>query len=128
MSELVESTLKDLEDSLCIMVKDEMDTSPLNLGMIAAYYYISYTTIGMLFLIFDLNNIFLELFSKTLKSKTKLKALIDLVSNAAEFDNVPIRYKEDITLRRLSECLPNQMKSQRWSDPHVKVRKYFIKK
>lgn len=68
--------------------------------------------------------LFLELFSKTLKSKTKLKALIDLVSNAAEFNNVPIRYKEDITLRRLAERLPNQMKSQRWSDPHVKVLKY----
>ncbi len=24
-----------------------MDTQPLNLGMIAAYYYISYTTIGL---------------------------------------------------------------------------------
>jgi pre-mRNA-splicing helicase BRR2 len=46
LSELVESTLKDLENSQCIMIKDDMDTLPLNLGMIAAYYYISYTTIG----------------------------------------------------------------------------------
>lgn len=46
LSELVENTLKDLENSKCITVKDEMDTQPLNLGMIAAYYYISYTTIG----------------------------------------------------------------------------------
>lgn len=30
----------------CISVEDEMDTLPLNLGMIAAYYYINYTTIG----------------------------------------------------------------------------------
>ena len=30
----------------CIAVEDEMDLSPLNLGMIAAYYYINYTTIG----------------------------------------------------------------------------------
>lgn len=30
----------------CIGVEDEMDVSPLNLGMIAAYYYINYTTIG----------------------------------------------------------------------------------
>ena len=30
----------------CIAVEEEMDLSPLNLGMIAAYYYINYTTIG----------------------------------------------------------------------------------
>lgn len=47
LSELVENTLSDLEQSKCISVEDEMDTLPLNLGMIAAYYYINYTTIGM---------------------------------------------------------------------------------
>lgn len=46
MSELVEQTLSDLEQSKCISVEDEMDVAPLNLGMIAAYYYINYTTIG----------------------------------------------------------------------------------
>lgn len=30
----------------CLSIEDEMDVSPLNLGMIAAYYYINYTTIG----------------------------------------------------------------------------------
>ena len=47
LSELVENTLADLEQSKCISIEDEMDLSPLNLGMIAAYYYINYTTIGM---------------------------------------------------------------------------------
>ncbi|XP_039450456.1 putative U5 small nuclear ribonucleoprotein 200 kDa helicase [Culex pipiens pallens] len=37
LSELVESTLSDLEQSISISVEDEMDTLPLNLGMIAAY-------------------------------------------------------------------------------------------
>ncbi|KAI1727001.1 sec63 brl domain-containing protein [Ditylenchus destructor] len=107
LSELVESTLKDLENSNCIMIKDEIDISPLNLGMIAAYYYISYTTI--------------ELFSLSLKAKTKLKTLIEIIANATEFDSIPIRYKEEITLRKLAERLPNQLKSQKWTDPHVKV-------
>ena len=30
----------------CVSIEEEMDVSPLNLGMIAAYYYINYTTIG----------------------------------------------------------------------------------
>uniref|UniRef100_A0A915CXY3 Helicase ATP-binding domain-containing protein n=1 Tax=Ditylenchus dipsaci TaxID=166011 RepID=A0A915CXY3_9BILA len=107
LSELVETTLKDLENSNCIEIKDDIDTSPLNLGMIAAYYYISYTTI--------------ELFSLSLKAKTKLRTLIEIISNASEFSSIPIRYKEEVTLRRLAERLPNQMKNQKWSDPHVKV-------
>uniref|UniRef100_A0A4W4GRT1 U5 small nuclear ribonucleoprotein 200 kDa helicase n=1 Tax=Electrophorus electricus TaxID=8005 RepID=A0A4W4GRT1_ELEEL len=45
LSELVENTLQDLEQSKCISIEDEMDVAPLNLGMIAAYYYINYTTI-----------------------------------------------------------------------------------
>lgn len=49
LSELVENTLSDLEQSKCISVEDEMDCLPLNLGMIAAYYYINYTTIGKTF-------------------------------------------------------------------------------
>ena len=40
-------------------VEDGVDVSPLNLGMIASYYYIQYTTI--------------ELFSSSLQQNTKLK-------------------------------------------------------
>ena len=53
-----------------VAVEDDMDLEPLNLGMIAAYYYITYTTI--------------ELFSKSITGKTKMKAsmpLIKLVSS-----------------------------------------------
>lgn len=46
LSEVVENTLQDLEQSKCISIEDEMDVAPLNLGMISAYYYINYTTIG----------------------------------------------------------------------------------
>jgi pre-mRNA-splicing helicase BRR2 len=62
MSDLVERTLSDLEQSRCITIEDDMDLSPLNLGMIAAYYYIDYTTI--------------EMFSLSLTEKTKVRACI----------------------------------------------------
>lgn len=52
LSELVENTLQDLEQSKCISVEEEMDCVPLNLGMIAAYYYINYTTIGKSLIVF----------------------------------------------------------------------------
>jgi len=42
MSELIETTLSDLEQSKCVAVEDEMELTPLNLGIIASYYYIKY--------------------------------------------------------------------------------------
>lgn len=107
LSELVENTLKDLENSHCIQIENDFDVTAVNLGIIAAYYDISYTTI--------------ELFSLSLKPKTKLRALVEIISNASEFASMPIRYKEELTLRKLADRLPNQMKNQKWSDPHVKV-------
>ena len=73
LSELVETTLADLEAARCISVEDDTDgsnpnpspnpnpnpnpnptpnqddtdVSPLNLGMIASYYYIQYTSIEL---------------------------------------------------------------------------------
>lgn len=87
MSELVESTLNDLEQSKCISIEDDIDTSPLNLGMIAAYYYINYTTI--------------ELFSMSLNAKTKVKGLIEIISNAAEYEGILIRHNEDSLLKQV---------------------------
>uniref|UniRef100_A0A8C7QQA8 U5 small nuclear ribonucleoprotein 200 kDa helicase n=1 Tax=Oncorhynchus mykiss TaxID=8022 RepID=A0A8C7QQA8_ONCMY len=88
LSELVENTLHDLEQSKCISIEDEMDVAPLNLGMIAAYYYINYTTI--------------ELFSMSLNAKTKIRGLIEIISNAAEYKNIPIRHHEDNLLRQVN--------------------------
>jgi pre-mRNA-splicing helicase BRR2 len=108
MSELVETTLNELEQSKCISVEDDMDTTALNLGMIAAYYYINYTTI--------------ELFSMSLNSKTKIRGLIEIVAAAAEFENLEIRHGEDLILRSLASKLPNKLGSgTKFNDPHVKT-------
>ncbi|XP_014676711.1 PREDICTED: U5 small nuclear ribonucleoprotein 200 kDa helicase-like [Priapulus caudatus] len=106
LSELVETTLSDLEQSKCISVEDEMDVAPLNLGMIAAYYYINYTTI--------------ELFSMSLNAKTKIKGLIEIISSAAEYENIPIRHNEDTILKQLATRLPNKLTTPKFTDPHVK--------
>uniref|UniRef100_A0A8C1M6N6 BRR2 homolog n=1 Tax=Cyprinus carpio TaxID=7962 RepID=A0A8C1M6N6_CYPCA len=88
LSELVENTLQDLEQSKCISIEDEMDVAPLNLGMIAAYYYINYTTIG--------------------EDSLYLTHFFEIISNAAEYKNIPIRHHEDTLLRQ-------------FNDPHVKT-------
>lgn len=103
LSELVENTLSDLEQSKCISVEDEMDTIPLNLGMIAAYYYINYTTI--------------ELFSLSLNNKTKIRGLLEIISSAAEYEDVPVRHHEEQILRSLAQRLPNKLTGPNGSAP-----------
>ena len=76
--------------------------------MIAAYYYINYRTI--------------ELFSKTLTAKTKIRSLLDIISSAAEFENLPIRYHEESALKQLSAKLPSKLDPKsKFNDPHVKA-------
>ncbi|CAK8692210.1 U5 small nuclear ribonucleoprotein 200 kDa helicase-like [Clavelina lepadiformis] len=107
LSELVENTLADLEQSKCISIEDEIDITPLNLAMIAAYYYINYTTI--------------ELFSMSLNAKTKIRGLIEIISNAAEYESIPIRRHEDNTLKQLLPKVQYKPQNIRYTDPHIKT-------
>ncbi|XP_053622297.1 U5 small nuclear ribonucleoprotein 200 kDa helicase [Plodia interpunctella] len=112
LSELVETTLTDLEQSKCIAIEDEMDVQPLNLGMIASYYYINYTTI--------------ELFSLSLTSKTKIRGLLEIISSAAEYSELTIRHREENIIKSLAGKVPHKPQapsggSVKYNDPHVKA-------
>ena len=74
LSELIENTVEELETSKCLAVEDEMELLPLNLGIIASYYYISYAT--------------LDNFAKTLNPNAKMRQLIEILASANEFEHV----------------------------------------
>lgn len=110
LSELVEMTIDDLSKAKCINVEDETELSSLNLGMIAAYYYLRYTS--------------LELFSASVKANTRHKGLLEILSNASEFDNIAVRHREDVILRTMSHHLPLAVpgaEAAGFSDSHVKT-------
>jgi len=107
LSELIEKTLGDLEQSRCVNIIDDMTVNALNLGMIASFYYIKYTTI--------------ELFNFSLSESTKMKALIDILSNASEFDQLAIRHKEDKTLQKLAAHLPVKINKPDYTKTSTKV-------
>eukprot|EP00823_Brevimastigomonas_motovehiculus_P004473 TRINITY_DN2963_c0_g1_i1.p1 TRINITY_DN2963_c0_g1~~TRINITY_DN2963_c0_g1_i1.p1 ORF type:complete len:2225 (-),score=605.06 TRINITY_DN2963_c0_g1_i1:245-6919(-) len=108
LSELVESTLDDLQQAHCISI-EESELSPLNLGMIAAYYYIRYTTV--------------ELFATSLTKKSKLKGLLGVVCAASEFDPISVRPREDIALQKLSYHLPLKLEDNAsFHDAHTKAQ------
>ncbi|ESW21254.1 hypothetical protein PHAVU_005G055300 [Phaseolus vulgaris] len=107
LSEMVENTLSDLEASKCITIEEDMDLSPLNLGMIASYYYISYTTI--------------ERFSSSVTSKTKMKGLLEILSSASEYAQLPIRPGEEEVVRKLINHQRFSFENPKVTDPHVKA-------
>ncbi|KAJ2934391.1 hypothetical protein H1R20_g2701, partial [Candolleomyces eurysporus] len=107
LSELVENTLNDLVNSKCIAIEDEMDVSALNLGMIAAYYNISYVTV--------------EVYTLSLKERTKLKGLLEVVSSSAEFETIPIRRHEDALLKRIYDRVPVKLDNPDFEAPHFKT-------
>ncbi|XP_074274813.1 DExH-box ATP-dependent RNA helicase DExH12-like [Silene latifolia] len=107
LSELVENTLSDLEASKCISIDDDMDLSPLNLGMIASYYYVSYTTI--------------ERFSSSLTPKTKLKGLLEILASASEYSDLPVRPGEEETIRKLVHHQRFSFENPKYTDPNVKA-------
>jgi len=108
LSELVENLISDLEQSKCIAVEEDgSDVSALNLGMIAAYYYIRYTTI--------------ELFNSSLNEKTKIKGIIEILTSASEFDNLPMRHGEEKALRQLAAHVPLTNEQMKYTDPHTKA-------
>lgn len=108
LSELVETTLKDLSESKVIDLDEEDDSvTPLNAAMIAAYYNISYIT--------------MQTFLLSLSSRTKLKGILEIVTSATEFETIQIRRHEEALLRRIYERVPVKMGQPVYDSPHFKA-------
>lgn len=111
LSDLVESTLGSLQSSRCIAIdpEDDLTVSALNLGMIAAYYGVSYVT--------------MEVFVLSIKEKTKMRGLLEVLSSAAEFETIPIRPRETRFLTHLYSRVPVKLPAESvdLTSPHFKV-------
>jgi pre-mRNA-splicing helicase BRR2 len=114
MSEMVETVLEDLSQSKCLVVDEEQDVNALNLGMIAAFYYLRYTTV--------------ELFSQSLTEKVKIKDILDILSESAEFEQlISVRQKEDVALSKLAHHLPIKFKGGNSSSSSSAASSYDFK-
>merc|ERR550514_2315179 len=108
LSEAVESAVDTLQQYGCIAVEDQNDLVAANLGLIASYYYIRSSTI--------------ELFSKSVQAGTKRKGLLEIISAASEFDQVPVRMGEEGSLRSLANSLGiREAKGEKLNEPHTKA-------
>ncbi|KAL6143574.1 hypothetical protein ACLB2K_054269 [Fragaria x ananassa] len=86
LSMLAETTIDDLKRSGCLTIENDVELFASNLGFIASYYYAKCTTI--------------ERFSSSLTSKTTVKGLLQILAQASEFSELPIRPGEEDVVRR----------------------------
>ncbi|KAH8657646.1 Sec63 Brl domain-containing protein [Tricladium varicosporioides] len=108
LSELVETTLKELAEVKIIDLDEDDDSvTPLNAAMIAAYYNISYIT--------------MQTFLLSLTGRTKLKGILEIVTSATEFESIQIRRHEDSLLRRVYDRIPVKMTQPSYDSPHFKA-------
>jgi pre-mRNA-splicing helicase BRR2 len=108
MSDLIETTLRELSESK-IIDYDEEDGSvaPQNAAMIAAYYNISYIT--------------MQTFLLSLSARTKLKGILEIVTSATEFETIQMRRHEESLLRRIYDRIPVKMSQPVYDSPHFKA-------
>ncbi|GAB7354044.1 hypothetical protein MBLNU459_g4625t1 [Dothideomycetes sp. NU459] len=108
LSELIESTLKDLTDANIIEVDEEDESiTPLNAAMIAGYYNISFIT--------------MQTFLLSLKKTTKLKGILEIITAATEFEDIQMRRHEERTLQRIYDRVPVKLAEQNFESPHFKA-------
>ncbi|KAK2069378.1 hypothetical protein P8C59_003964 [Phyllachora maydis] len=108
LSDMVESTLRDLAESKIIEYdEDDGTASALNAAMIAAYYNISYIT--------------MQTFLLSLNQRTKLKGILEIVTSATEFESIQIRRHEGSLLRRIYNNVPVKMAEPDYDSAHFKA-------
>ncbi|KAJ3424314.1 u5 small nuclear ribonucleoprotein 200 kda helicase [Anaeramoeba flamelloides] len=138
LSDFVEKSLKELEISKCILVDDDDDedddededdldliesksgktvgeVAPLNIGLIASYYYINYTTI--------------DVFSNSLTKNLITKDIFKILCYASEFRQFPVRYRESRMLKRIAKHLRWKIEETDYSQiplkAHILFQSYF---
>ncbi|XP_061571388.1 activating signal cointegrator 1 complex subunit 3 isoform X2 [Cololabis saira] len=108
LSTLVERSLRDLECSYCIEIKeDDRTIEPLTYGRIASYYYLKHQTIC--------------LFKERLKAELSVHELLSVLTDAEEYAELPVRHNEDQLNSQLAQQLPLQVNPRSFDSAHTKT-------
>lgn len=108
LSNLVERSLRDLEGSYCIEIKeDDQSTEPLTYGRIASYYYLKHQTI--------------RTFKERLRAELPIHELLSVLTDAEEYAELPVRHNEDQLNSQLAQQLPLQVNPHSYDSAHTKT-------
>ncbi|CAF2034237.1 unnamed protein product [Rotaria magnacalcarata] len=110
LSTIVQRSLDELIRSTCVLIsEDDQRTLQATVhGRIASHYYISYKTINM--------------FAQRVTSNTTIADLIDIISSAHEYAEMPVRHNEDELHKTMVDHvrIPFQRPPQ-LDSPHLKT-------
>lgn len=107
LSRLVQDALCELEDSQCIALDEDGGVEPMIPGRISSYYYLSHLT--------------MRTFTEELEEAMSLPEVLEVMSNAHEFSEVPCRHNEDILNEELAKQCPMPMDNISWDSSHTKT-------
>ncbi|XP_054637611.1 activating signal cointegrator 1 complex subunit 3 isoform X1 [Dunckerocampus dactyliophorus] len=108
LSNLVEKSLRDLECSYCIEIKeDDRTIEPLSYGRIGSYYYLKHQTT--------------RLFKERLKAELPIKELLSILTDAEEYAELPVRHNEDQLNSQLAQQLPLEVNPHSYDSAHTKT-------
>ncbi|XP_059138482.1 activating signal cointegrator 1 complex subunit 3-like, partial [Physella acuta] len=108
LSSLVGKSLMELESSYCLEIAEDNRTIiPQTLGRIASYYYLKNNTVRM--------------FRDAMKSDCSIPELLDILSNAAEYAELPVRHNEDQINGDLAGQVPLEVNKASLDSAHTKT-------
>ncbi|XP_022081843.1 activating signal cointegrator 1 complex subunit 3-like [Acanthaster planci] len=108
LSFLVERSLLELENCYCLAIgEDNRSIEPLTLGRICSFYYLHHQSVRM--------------FRDTLGPDTSLIDLITILSDAHEYEMLPVRHNEDGINSDLAKKLPLEVNPHSFDSPHTKT-------
>ncbi|XP_070568490.1 activating signal cointegrator 1 complex subunit 3-like [Ptychodera flava] len=108
LSSLVEKALLDLESSYCLEIaEDNRSIEPLTLGRIASYYYLYHLSVRM--------------FKDKLTADSSQADLLNILSDAKEYAELPVRHNEDALNGNLAEKCPLEVNPYTYDSSHTKT-------
>jgi activating signal cointegrator complex subunit 3 len=109
LQNLAESVLADLEAAGTVTMSDDFLVQPTTLGLIASYYYLEYTSVGM--------------FQEQLVDQgvCEIPELCKLLADAHEYNELPVRHNEDQLNAQLAEVCPWEVDEISLDSAHTKA-------
>jgi activating signal cointegrator complex subunit 3 len=107
LNSLLEEVLRNLADSKCIAIQSDGSLSSTLLGYLCSFYYISYKTAYG--------------FEMTLKAGLPINNLIEILSDAFEFSQIPVRHNEEDLNEALAKLCPFEVDHLHLDSPHIKT-------
>uniref|UniRef100_A0A2Z5TZE8 U5 small nuclear ribonucleoprotein 200 kDa helicase n=1 Tax=Reticulitermes speratus TaxID=60591 RepID=A0A2Z5TZE8_9NEOP len=108
LSNLVQRALSMLGEAYCITLDEDFrGVHPTSMGRIASFYYLSHQT--------------MQHFQDNLRPDLNLEQLLGVLSDAYEYDQLPVRHNEDALNGELAKSCPLPVDPHSLDSPHTKA-------